>query len=193
MGDDGNTSDQPKTSVKFRLMLTPAAHADDRVTGLLSNLAFDIATMVGCSGKTAARANALSIEESSATIRDNLFSSGEFQFDLALMGEKVLVHSAVRPTEVEIPGTESWFQPDEPQRDMGKDPSKTIRRKRTDIVAQPVEDRRVDRGSGGAGLARLTTESKKRPGTDKDGDRTDGDDGSSAPTATVVHLRKEPS
>jgi len=198
MGDDRHSSDRAETRVKFSLTIAPVAHADDRVTGLLSNLFFDLATMVGCSEKTAARANLLCVEEMSVTLQENLFSSGELKVDMGLIGEKVLVFGAVRATEVEIPGTESWFQPDEPQRDMGKDPSKTIRRKRSDLLAQAVEERRVDRAKGGLGLQRLTAESKFKLGSDDDeGDKgkgggSEGEGGSSAPAAPVVPLRKRP-
>jgi hypothetical protein len=199
MGDDQHPSDHAQTLVKFSLSIAPASSADDRVTGLLSNLVFDLATLVGCSRKTASQVNVLCVEETAATLEENMFSSGELKVDLAIVGEKVRVHSAVRPAEVEIPGTESWFQPDEPQRDMGKTPSKTIRRKRSDLLAQTVEDRRVDRAQGGLGLMRLTEESKFKLGPDGNkgdngnGGGSEGEGGSSAPAATVVPLRKGPS
>lgn len=195
MGNDGQPSDRAQTCVKMSFTIAPASHADDRVSGLLSNLVFDIAMMVGCSSSVAAKASGYCIEETSATIQESLFASGELRVDVALIGEKVLVHGAVRAAEVEIPGTESWFQPDEPQRDMGKDPSKTIRRKRPNLLTDSVQERRVDRARGGIGLARLTAESKRSLGPgdgNGEGGGSDGEGGSSAPAAIVVPLRKKP-
>lgn len=182
MGNDGHPSDRAQTCVRISLTIAPVSNADDRVTGLLSNLAFDVAMMVGCSSAVAAKANGSCIEETAATMQENMFSSGELKVDIALIGDKVLVHSAVRATEVEIPGTESWFQPDEPQRDMGKDPSKTIRRKRSELA------------KGGLGLQRLLAESKKAhdPEDGDGGGQSGGEGESSAPAATVVPLRKRP-
>lgn len=195
MGNDGHPSDRAQTCVKVSLTIAPVSHADERATGLLSNLVFDIAMMVGCSSAAAGKANSVCVEEMTATLQENLFASGELRVDVALIGEKVLVHGAVRAAEVEIPGTESWFQPDEPQRDMGKDPSKTVRRKRSDLLADTVQERRVDRARGGVGLMRMTAESKRSlgPGDGNDeGGNSDGEGGSSAPAAVVVPLRKKP-
>lgn len=194
MGNDGQPSDRPQTCVKMSFTIAPASRADDRVSGLLSNLVFDIAMMVGCSSAAAGKANSVCVEEMTATLQENLFAAGELKVDMALIGEKVLVHAAVRAAAVEIPGTESWFQPDEPQRDMGKEQSKTIRRKRSDLLAGSVPERRIDRARGGVGLMRFTAESKMQAGPNDDngeGGGSDGEDGSSAPAAIVVPLRKK--
>lgn len=191
MGNDGHPSDRTQSCVKISLTIAPASHADDQVTGLLSNLAFDVATMVGCSSATAAKANSLCLDETEGTIQQNLFASGELKIDLAIIGDGVLVHGAVRKTAVDTSCTEAWFPPDvagtevqqdEPGRDMGRDASKTIRRKKTDIVR------------GGLGLQRLTAESKEKLGPEPGGGGGEfgNDGGSSAPAAVVVPLRKGP-
>lgn len=191
MGSDREHSDNARTCLRVFISITPEHEPRGDLAGLLGNFLFDLSSVVGLSRQTSSKVNVQLIEMLTDVVEHGLQLQREMSVEFSVCGDDVRLEVREPEPIHAQPSTDGWFPVDEPTSPAPSPSLKTMRRSKKDLLAETVQERRVDRSEGGLGLMRLRSETRKR----SDGGGNDGgggDGGSPAPANAVIPFPKKP-
>lgn len=193
MGNDSKLSENERTCIRVSISITPAHEPRGDLPGLLGNVLFDLSSAAGLSRQTSSKANVQLIEMLTDVVEHGLQLHREMSVEFAIYDDDVTLDVRAPDAFPNDKSTDSWFPEDEPTLTAPTPTLKTMRRSKKDLLAETVQERRVDSTKGGLGLMRLRSGARKR--SDGGGNNEGGgDDGGSspAPANAVIPFPKKP-